>query len=112
MPIPEILELHSGKNQLWRRRSKSSDDEPNQDAVRPQGGSHSSGMANPGFSRVWAALPEANKLTVDERDRLAERGAASTGVTHRGVFVPDRHAAKEDEPLRGGHDLRDRLANL
>src|SRR6516164_2724612 len=41
------------------------------------------------------------QLTADERDRLVERGAARTGVTHRGVLVPDRHAAEEDEPVRG-----------
>src|SRR5215472_10673638 len=41
------------------------------------------------------------RLTADERDRLVERGAARTGVTHRGVLVPDRHAAEEDEPVRG-----------
>jgi len=40
-------------------------------------------------------------LTADERDSLVERGAARTGGTHREVLVPDRHAAEEDEPLRG-----------
>ena len=40
------------------------------------------------------------RLTADERDRLVERGAARTDVTHRGVLVPDRHAAEEDEPVR------------
>ena len=45
--------------------------------------------------------PGSEQLTADERDRLVERGAARTGVTHRGVLVPDRHAAEEDEPVRG-----------
>ena len=44
---------------------------------------------------------EHGQLTADERDRLVERGAACTDVTHRGVLVPDRHAAEEDEPVRG-----------
>ena len=34
------------------------------------------------ISRVIGRLPEASKLTVDKRDRLAERRAASTSVTH------------------------------
>jgi hypothetical protein len=46
-------------------------------------------------------VSERKQLTADERDRLVERGAARTGVTHRGVLVPDRHAAEEDEPVRG-----------
>src|SRR5262252_6992137 len=46
-------------------------------------------------------LPGSEQLTADERDRLVERGAARTGVTHRGVLVPDRHAAEEDEPSEG-----------
>ena len=41
------------------------------------------------------------QLTADERDRLLERCAARTGVTHRRVLVPDRHAAEEDEAVRG-----------
>src|SRR5262249_40520993 len=41
------------------------------------------------------------RLAADELDRLVERGAARTGVTHRRVLVPDRHAAEEDEPVRG-----------
>jgi hypothetical protein len=46
-------------------------------------------------------VSEREELTADERDRLVEWGAARTGVTHRGVLVPDRHAAEEDEPVRG-----------
>jgi hypothetical protein len=46
-------------------------------------------------------LPGSEQLTADERDRLVERGAARTGVTHRGVLVTDRHAAEEDEPVGG-----------
>ena len=42
-----------------------------------------------------------SRRTVDERDRLVERGPAGAGVTHRRVLVPDRHAAEEDEPVRG-----------
>ena len=45
--------------------------------------------------------PGSEQLTADERDRLAERGPAGAGVTHRGVLVPYRHAAEEDEPVRG-----------
>ena len=44
---------------------------------------------------------DVEQLTGDERDRLVERGAARTDVTHRGVLVPDRHAAEEDELVRG-----------
>jgi hypothetical protein len=40
-------------------------------------------------------------LTLDERDRLVERRPARTGVTHRDVLEPDRHAREEDEPVRG-----------
>jgi len=50
---------------------------------------------------IWALIPGSEQLTVDERDRLVERGAARTDVTHRGVLVPDRHSAEEDEPVRG-----------
>ena len=53
------------------------------------------------FPAECSRLPGSEQLTADERDRLVERGAARTGVTHRGVLVPDRHAAEEDEPLRG-----------
>jgi hypothetical protein len=45
--------------------------------------------------------PDHILLTADELDRLVERGAARTGVTHRGVLVSNRHAAEEDEPVRG-----------
>ena len=45
--------------------------------------------------------PRSEQLTADERDRLVERGPAGAGVTHRGVLVPDRHAAVEDVPVRG-----------
>ena len=47
-----------------------------------------------------ARLPGSEQLTGDERDRLIERGAARTGVTHLGVLVPDRHAAEKDQPVR------------
>ena len=40
-------------------------------------------------------------LTVDKCDRLVERRPARPNVTHRDVLVPDRHATKEDEPVRG-----------
>jgi hypothetical protein len=40
-------------------------------------------------------------LTLDERDRLVEWRPARTGVTHRDVLVPDRHATEEDEAVRG-----------
>src|SRR5262249_15811159 len=60
----------------------------------------------------WSRPPESEELTADERDRLVERGAARTGVIYRGVLVPDRHAAEEDEAGRGGQDFRDCLANL
>jgi hypothetical protein len=42
-------------------------------------------------AEVTATVPrfEPAQLTADERDRLVERGAARTGVTHRGVLVPD-----------------------
>src|SRR5262245_4652972 len=40
-------------------------------------------------------------LILDERDRLVERRPARTGVTHRDVLEPDRHATEEDEPVRG-----------
>ena|SRR6266404_3926188 len=53
------------------------------------------------FPAEWSWLPGSEQLTGDERDRLVERGAARTGVTHRGVLVTDRHAAEEDEPVRG-----------
>ena len=59
-------------------------------------------------------LPErgSESLVADESHRLVERGAAGTGVSHRGVLVPDRHAAEEDEPIRGRQDLGHRLTNL
>ena len=49
------------------------------------------------------------QLTALERDFIEQsliilknrRGAARAGVTHRGVLVPDRHAAEEDEPCEG-----------
>jgi hypothetical protein len=50
---------------------------------------------------IGAFIPGSEQLTVDERDRLVERGAARTDVTHRGVLVTDRHAAEEDAPIRG-----------
>ena len=53
---------------------------------------------------VAVVLPEgalALGLTVDERDRLVERRPARTSGTHRDVLVADRHATKEDEPVRG-----------
>src|SRR5215472_11635204 len=53
------------------------------------------------FPAESSRLPRSEQLTGDERDRLVERGPARTGVTHRAVFVPDRHAAEEDEPVRG-----------
>ena len=53
------------------------------------------------FPRIWSRLPGSEQLTGDELDRLVEGGAARTGVTHRGVLVPDRHTAEEDEPVRG-----------
>ena len=53
------------------------------------------------FSAEWSRLPGSEQLTGDELDRLGEGGAARTGVTHRGVLVPDRHTAEEDEPVRG-----------
>ncbi|MGW2089512.1 enoyl-CoA hydratase-related protein [Streptomyces sp. NPDC001880] len=37
---------------------------------------------------------------LDERDGLVERRPARTGVTHRGVLEPDRHAAEENELVR------------
>src|SRR5262244_3883806 len=49
----------------------------------------------------WSRPPGSEQLPADERDRLVERGAARTGVPNRGVLVPDRHAAEEDEPVRG-----------
>src|SRR5262245_58544698 len=64
------------------------------------------------FDSMVLIRREASKLTADERDRLVEWGAPRAGVTHRGVLVPDRHAAEEDQPVRGWQDLRDRLANL
>ena len=45
--------------------------------------------------------PGSEQLTGDERDRLVERGAARTDVSYRGVLVPDRHAAEEDELVGG-----------
>jgi hypothetical protein len=48
-----------------------------------------------------ARLPGGERLTAHERDGLAERGAARTSITNRGVLVPDRHAAEKDEPIRG-----------
>jgi len=53
------------------------------------------------FPAEWSQLPGSEQLTGDELDRLGEGGAARTGVTHRGVLVPDRHTAEEDEPVRG-----------
>jgi hypothetical protein len=53
------------------------------------------------FPAEWSRLPGREQLTADERDRLVERGAARTDVTHRGVLVPNRHAAEEDEIVRG-----------
>ena len=44
--------------------------------------------------------PGSEQLTVDELDRLVERGEARTGETHLGVLVPDRHAAEKDQPVR------------
>src|SRR6516162_50068 len=64
------------------------------------------------FPAEWSRLPGSEQLTGDELDRLVEGGAARTGVTHRGVLVPDRHTAEEDEPLRGGEELSDCLAYL
>src|SRR5262245_61231746 len=49
-------------------------------------------------------------LILDERDRLVERRPARTGVTHRDVLEPDRHATEEDEPVRRWHDLRNGLS--
>jgi hypothetical protein len=49
----------------------------------------------------FVGLPGSGRLSRDERDRLFERGAARTGVTHLRVFVPNRHAAEEDEPVWG-----------
>lgn len=38
---------------------------------------------------------------LDERDRLIERRPPGTGVTHRDVLEPDRHATEENELVRG-----------
>ena len=53
------------------------------------------------FPAGWSWLPGSEQLTGDERDRLVERGAARTDVSHRGVLVPDRHATEEDELVGG-----------
>src|SRR5215469_15098477 len=53
------------------------------------------------FPPEWSRLPGSEQLTGDELDRLVKGSAARTGVTHRGVLVPDRHTAEEDEPFRG-----------
>src|SRR5262245_57306434 len=51
-------------------------------------------------------------LVLNEADRFRQRGPARTDVLHRGILVPDRHAAEEHQLVRGQHDLRNSLADL
>lgn len=50
--------------------------------------------------------------TVDERDRFVELRPACAGVARCDVFEPGRHAAEEDEAVRGRQDLRELRGRL
>lgn len=58
-------------------------------------------IINHRFTSFWGCIVTTRLLTLDETDRLVERCPARTGVTHRDVLEPDRHAAVEDELVRG-----------